>query len=512
MICRRLTSVFLVVAALAVLPAWTAPQSQPQPAAAADEQKLLAAMHTIASQLLYDYVREMTSEKYGGRLTGTEEYNLCARWVADKFQKWGLQPAGDKGSYFQAFPNPYTLVFPGGALVLHLPWKDGVIKKFYKYEDEFIPGGTSASGQITAEVIYAGYGISAPELGYDDYQGLDVRGKIVLLEREVPVDPDKDPELFKKWRPYSFHQYKLETAYDKGARGLIYNYGPIGNPNNSYREGFIYSHVGQAVVDDVLAGTGRNHKDLVDRIAQTLKPQSFATGKIMTIKNIAQHHPEGIGFNILGCLPGSDPILKNEVIIVGGHLDHLGRMWELMPGANDNAASVAVMLGLAEALCRSEVKPRRSVMFIAFGAEEQAVAGSEYYVNHPFFPLERTAAFLNMENAGSGDKLHILAGKNFQALWDYLSRANQKYIHRIMTSSPFANIARPRQDTARFLWKGVPSVTLSSQGGRTFYHITKDDLSTITPEIMEDACQLLFMAVLDMASADTLDFRAGTSH
>jgi len=511
MIYRRLASVFLVVAALAFLPAWAAPQPQQQPPPAAEEQKLLRAMHTIASQPLYDQVRELVSERYGGRLTGTEEYNLCARWVADQFQKWGVQPAGDKGGYFQAFPNPYTLVYPGCELVLNIPWKNGFLKKFYKYEDEFIPGGTSASGEITAKVVYAGYGISAPQLGYDDYQGLDVRGKIVLLEREVPVDPDKDPELFKKWRPYSFHQYKLETAYDKGARGLIYNYGPIGNPNNSYREGFIYSHVGPAVVDDIFAGTGRNHKEVVAKIAKTLKPQSFATDKVMTIKNVTQHHPEGVGLNVLGILPGSDPVLKSEAILIGAHLDHLGRMWELMPGASDNASSVAVMLGLAEALSRSEVKPRRSVMFIAFGAEEQAVAGSAYYLDHPFLPLEKTAAFINMENAGSGDKLHILAGKSVPALWAYLDRANQKYIHRVMTSSPFANIARPRQDTARFLWKGVPSVTLSSQGGRTFYHITKDDLSTITPEIMEDACQLLFMAVMDMASADILDFRAGTS-
>jgi hypothetical protein len=504
---RRFTSVFLVAAALAVFAGGAAPQSLQQTPPASEELKLLRTMHTIASQPLYDYVREMTSERYGGRLTGTEEFNLCAQWVAGLFQKWGLQPAGDKGSYLQAFPNPYTLVFPGGALVLNIPWDGGVIKKSYRYEEEFIPGGTSASGEITAEVVYAGYGVVAPELGYDDYQGLDVRGKIVLLEREVPVDPEKNPDLFKKWRPYSFHQYKLETAYDQGARGMIYNYGPIGNPNNSYREGFVYSHVGPAVVEDVFAGTGRDHREVVETIARTLKPQSFVTGKMMTLRNVTQHHPEGVGFNVLAVLPGSDPVLKSEVIIIGAHLDHLGRMWELMPGANDNATSVAVMLGLAEALSRSEVKPRRSVMFIAFGAEEQAVAGSGYYVHHPFLPLERTAVFINMENAGGGDRLHILAGQNFPALWDYLDRANQKYIHRVLTSSFFANIARPRQDVARFLWKGVPSVTLSSQGGRTFYHITKDDLSTVTPEIMEDACQLLFMAVMDMASADLLDFR-----
>jgi hypothetical protein len=123
---------------------------------------------------------------------------------------------------------------------------------------------------------------------------VDVKGKIILMEREAPVSPNRDPELFKKWRPYSFHQYKLENAVAHGAKGMLYNYGPISNPNNSYDKGFIYSHVGSAVVSDVFSGTGRKHKDVVAKIRKTLKPQSFATGKTFTIKNITEHHPEGI--------------------------------------------------------------------------------------------------------------------------------------------------------------------------------------------------------------------------
>ena len=481
--------------------------SQGQPQKAEDEEKLLTSLHSISSHKLLDYVKELTSEKYGGRLTGTQEYNACADWVASLLKKWGIAPAGDNGSYLQAFPNPYTLVFKDCEVNLHLPINNSEVKKFYRYEDEFIPGGTSGSGEVTAEVIYVGYGITAPELGYDDYAGVNVKGKIVLMEREVPVSPDENPELFKTWQPYSFHQYKLENAVSHGARGMLYNYGPIGNPNNSYSEGFIYSHVGDAVVTDVFAGTARNHKETVEKIKKTLKPQSFATGKIFTLKNTTEHHPEGIGYNVIGRLEGTDPALRQDVIILGGHLDHLGRCYELMPGANDNASSVAVMLGVAEALENCPIKPRRSVVFIFFGAEEQGVAGSEFYVEHPVFPLEKTVALLNLDGVGCGDKINVLAGKNFPGLWGFIEKANEKYVHRIVRPSSWANIARPRLDAARFLWKKVPSLSFGASDSTSYYHVTKDSIDTITPEIMEDIAQLLFVALLDMGDEDSLNFR-----
>ena len=477
-----------------------------------EEAAILSALHSISSHTLYEYVQELVSDKYGGRLTGTAEYNACADWISSLLKKWGIRPAGDGGTYLQSFPNPYTLVFPGGEVYLRLFVNGAEIRKPYRFDDQFIPGGTSGSGEVTAEVIYVGYGVTAPELGYDDYAGMEVKGKILLMEREVPVSPDDNPELFKKWRPYSFHQYKLENAVAHGAKGMLYNYGPIGNPNNSYDAGFIYSHVGADVVADVFAGTGRDHKAVVEKIRAALKPQSFATGKIFTIKNHTEHHPEGVGLNVIGLIEGSDPRLKEELIILGGHLDHLGRMWELMPGANDNATAVAVTLGVAEAMSKCEVKPKRSVMFLFFGAEEQGVAGSEFYVNHPVFPLDKTVAFINMEGPGIGDKVSVLAGKNFPDFYAFLETANRRYIHRMMDASPFANIARPRQDTARFLWKGVPSITVGAEESvpverPSSYHNTRDNLEAITPEIMEDIAQLLFAAIMDMSDEPVLNFR-----
>ena len=471
------------------------------------DEKLLEILHSISSHDLYEYVTELSSDYYEGRLTGTEGYDLAAEWVATKFEEWNIKPGGDDSTYFQYFPIPYTLVFPGCELYLHVPYKNSTLKKYYRYEDEFIPGSTSGSGEVTAEVVYVGYGVTAPELNYDDYKGIDVRGKIVLMEREVPVSLDKDAELFKKWRPYSFHQYKLENAVNHGAKGMLYNYGPIGNPNNAYNANFIYSHVGDSVVADIFAGTGRAHNNVLKTINEKLKPQSFNTKKVVTIKNVTEHHPEGIGSNVIGILEGSDPELKNEVIIIGGHLDHLGRCYEIMPGANDNASAVAVILGVAEALTRLPERPKRSVMLLCFGAEEQAVIGSQHYLDHTKFPLENTVCLINMDGVGCGDKLRALAAENYPSLWQFFQKANDQYIHRIIKTPYFSNIARPRLDAARFMWKGIPTLSFSAYGAKSYYHVTKDDIDTITPEILEDLAQLVFLAVEDIANQDSVDFR-----
>ncbi len=472
-----------------------------------DQARVLEAFHGISSHALLEYVRELASDKYEGRLTGTASYDACAEWTAALLKKWGLKPAGGDGSFSQTFPNPYTIVLPDCEVSLHIPQKSSkdVIRKYYRYEDEFMPGGTSGSGEVTAEAVYVGYGVTAPEVGYDDYKGVDVKGKIVIMEREVPVAPDADPAVFRKWLPHSYHQAKLENAVAHGAKGLLYNYGPICNPNNAYREEFVYAHVGDAVVADAFAGTGKNHDEVVKAIEKTLKPMSFRTGKTFTVRTKTAHHPEGIGRNLIALVEGSDPKLREEIIVLGAHLDGQGLCPAVMPSANDNATSIAVLLGTAEALAKCPVKPKRSVAFILFGAEEQGVAGSAYYIDHPVFPLEKTVAMINLEAAGSGDKIGATIGTGFAGLWGYLDKANKDYVHRATETEEYAFNARPRQDVARFIWKGIPGLTLATFGfdpGRPTYHNTHDDMSLVTPEIMEDMAQMIFMAVMDMGSAD----------
>jgi len=485
------------------------PVRLPAQAPAADtavEARMLAALHNISSHTLQDYVVEMCSEKYAGRLTGTPGYDSVAQWAANLFREWGIRPAGDDGTYLQRFPNPYTLVLPGASLALHLPVGRGqTVLRPYVFEEEFFPGSTSDSGELTAEVVYVGYGTTAPELGYDDYRGVDVRGKIVLMEPEAPVGPNQDTALFKRWRPYSFHDYKVRNAREHGAAGMLYNY-HLANPNSVFAEGLLQTYVSPRVVDDIFAGTGRKHADVVAGIRKQLRPASFRTGKIVTMKNVTEHHPEGVGSNIIGWIEGSDPELRDEAIVIGAHIDHLGLNHELMPGAHDNASGSAVLLAVAEALAQGGVPLRRSVVFILFGAEEQGVKGSEFYVANPFVPNEKVKAFINLESVGRGDRLVGLAGRNFPAVWAAFERANDRFVHRTMTATFNPNLGRPRQDAAHFLWAGVPTISFGSRGGKPLpyatYHTTKDAPNIMTPEIMEDLARIVYVGVIELANED----------
>ena len=465
------------------------------------EETLLKAMHTISSHDLLEYVKIQCDDKYQGRLTGTGEYQECAEWLAGEFDEWGLTPAGDSGRWFQWFDIPYTLVLPDCGLSLHMPLKNGgTVLKHYRYMTEYMPGSTSGNGEVTGEVVYAGYGITAPELNYDDYKGIDVKGKIILIERESPINPSAGAERFNPWYEHSFHQSKLANAVRHGAIGMIYNYGPIANPNNDYYRDFVYVHIGDSVVSDIFEGTGFNHSDVVSLIDSTLKPHSFNTGKVVTVRMSTQHFPDGKGSNVIGLIRGSDPVLSGETVIIGAHLDHMGMCYEIIPGANDNASAVAVMMGVARALTENKIPLKRSVMFLSFGSEEQALIGAKAYLDRPAMPLDKSI-LLNMDGVGIGHSIRALAGTNYPVLWSYVEDANNRYIHRPLSTSYFSNLGRPRLDAARFLSAGVPSLSFSTYGSVNYYHVPLDNLDIIKPEIMEDMCQLLFMTVVRMANS-----------
>ncbi len=479
-----------------------------------EEQELLNIMHGIKSQILYNYMDTIACDEFEGRLSGHIGYDKSADWVIKKLKEWNIQPLGENGTYLQKFPHPYSDVFPGCYVRLNIENKGEKIVKDYIYVDDFIPGSTSGNGEITAEAIYVGYGISAPELGYDDYKGIDVKGKIVVMESEAPVGTSH--EDFLKWRDYTFHQYKLLNAVKHGAAGMLYNYGPISNPNNAYSEGFIYSHISNNVMADIFAGTGKKPDEVKNKIREQLKPQSFKTEKVFSIKNNTQYHPEGITSNIIAYIEGSDPILKNEYIMVGGHLDHMGKNFEIIPGADDNASAVAVTLGVAEAMSKLETKMKRSVVFFIIGAEEAALKGVQYFLKNPTIPsLDHIAGFINMDGVGIGNMISCGFSENYPKFFSYLNEANDKYIHRVMTGGFSTNLARPRQDAVFFDWYGIPVLSLgtfgSNEGGAgTYrYHTPYDNITNITPEITEDITQLLFMAIIKMANAEKLDFKRG---
>jgi hypothetical protein len=443
------------------------------------------------------YVKKLSSEDYAGRLTGTPEYRACARWVASLFEKWGLQPAGEKNTFLQSYPNPYTIVFVGGELSHSYKSQGRSIKKKYLYEKEYYPGSQSGNGKLSAEVVYVGYGITAQELGYDDYKGMNVREKIVLIEPEVPISPTENPEVYKEWKPYASYQYKIKMAVAHGAKGMLINNLKV-NPDIDYVHRFMTAQVGEAIVNNVFAGTGQTHPEIIAKIKETLQPHSFHSRKTFTISNFTEHHKNGTGYNVLGQIKGTDPILKEEVIIIGANIDHVGFCYEVMPGANNNASGAAVMLGLAEAISQSTPKPKRSILFLGTGSKEQALKGAHAYLEKPVFPGTKTVAFLNLIMVGCGNRLEALAASNYPDLWGYIAEANKNTVNRPLEPFPFANIRRPELDAAIFINKKIPSIIFRATGTSTFPYTTRDTPDTLTPETMSDLAKILYRTIRDL--------------
>jgi len=475
------------------------------------ETKLMKQFHAIQSGELMTWIEKLCSPEFNGRLTGTPGFLASTEWVAGKFKEWGIKPGGDNGDYFQWFSAPYTDVNDIGSLVLSLQQSDGsVIKKKYNYPDDYYPGMNSGSGEITADVVFVGFGVSAPELNYDDYKGIDVKGKIVLMNRDVPYTDPRNPE-YKKWVAYCYHQYKLENAVKHGAAGFLYIDGIGANPNISYDASIIVCGIGADPLNDIFAGLKTTNKELTEKIIKTLKPSSFNTGKIMTIKANTTRHNEGKGCNVIGLLEGSDPVLKNEVILIGGHLDAVGKAGKVVNGALDNASGIVDIMGAAKALAQSGISMKRSIAFLCLGGEENGLLGSKQYVSKPLFPPEKTISYINLDMVGNGTGLAVYAGSPYEELLTYFVEANKKYLHRSMHTSapvPGSYYGRPRSDGVVFSMAGYRTMSLSTTDGykKVFYHLPGDDPDAVTIDIMEDVSKMMYIALINMANDTMLKF------
>jgi hypothetical protein len=475
------------------------------------ESKLLKQFHTIQSEEMMGWMEKLCSPEFNGRLTGTPEFIASAEWVAGKLKEWGIKPAGDNSNYFQWFDFPYTSVNDIGSLTLNLAQEDGsLIRKNYNYPDEYYPGMNSGNGEITAEVVFVGYGVTAPELNYDDYNGIDVKGKIVLINRDVPYSDPRNPE-YKKWVGYCYHQYKLENAVKHGAAGMLYIDGAMANPNISYDPSIIVCGIGAQPLADIFAGLKTSNKEILDKIMKTFKPASFNTGKNVTIKANTTRHPEGKACNVIGMIEGTDPVLKNEVIIIGGHLDAVGRAGKVVNGALDNGSGVVDIMGAAKAMSLSGIELKRSVMFIFFGGEESGLIGSKLYTQNPLFTKDKTITYINLDMVGNGTGLAVSAGSTYKDLMSYFTEANTKYIHRTMKTSapvPGAYYGRPRSDGVVFSMAGYRTMEIGTTEWykKVYYHLPGDDPDAVTIDIMEDVAKMVYVGLINMANDTTLKY------
>ena len=226
----------------------------PAASAAEGEADLAAACRSIDPIEAYVLCRKIASAQFAGRLTGHEGYTAAAEWAASTFAEWGLAPAGDGGGYLQAYPSPYTVV-DSVRMVLHFAAAgDGGAKvpadTVLAAGIDFMPQLYTDAGSRDAGLVFAGWGISAPEFGWDDYAGIDAAGRFVVCFRGTPGGGQK-------FEPYDEHRKRMETAREKGAVGLFYIYPePIANPNGDWLEGFLPAIISEKAADLIAGGEG----------------------------------------------------------------------------------------------------------------------------------------------------------------------------------------------------------------------------------------------------------------
>lgn len=437
------------------------------------------------------HVRYLSSDEIKGRMPGEKGAEKAARYIADNFAASGLEPSGDRGTFYQYFPLPER-VMPGELNSLSVTVKGK--KRQFELGRDFFPLAVSASGYVSGELAFAGYGISAPELGYDDYEGLDVSGKIVLLLRGTPGDMIRGSHF----ADYTSIRYKVMNAAEKGAKGVIFT-----TPDSLAEEGDLGSFAFELPSDGTPVEAVVIRRDLAREIIRSaggdpgvfeaMHPEtrtvSFPIPGSEAEIRVDLVTVRGDGSNVIGLLPGEDPVLRNEVIVIGAHYDHLGTggnfashvrgKGDVYNGADDNASGVAGLLELGEYFAQGRHRLKRSLLFVAFSGEEIGLLGSSHYIENPKFPPENTIAMINMDMIGRLAENKLMAiGVGSSKEWEGLiGRANSG----ISLGLTYIDAAFGPSDQTVFFADNIPAV-LFFTGLHEDYHTPGDDWTKINAD------------------------------
>jgi hypothetical protein len=434
---------FLLAASLLVVAAGVSARSAVTPPAAAS---------------LAESVSALTAPEMEGRRSGTPGGDLAARRLADWLAAAGLRPGGDQGSYVQSFVLE-TSSQPGAASSLDLL---GPTPRRLEAGRDWIAHGGSRPGEIGGDVVFVGYGTELADAGYDDYAGVDVRGKIALAL-------DGAPAHLTGARVSRLD--KLIAAKRRGALGLLVAGAELPSPDRTSVEVALLSGaLTREAADAMLAPAGRTVSDTISALAAARRPAPFATGTRVHLR-VEKTVDEVRAANIIGVVPGADPALAAEAVVVGAHYDHLGRADGVVyPGADDNASGTAVVLGLARAFAAAGGADR-TLVFVLFGAEELGLIGSRHYVARPAVPLDRTVAMVNFDMVGrlQSRALSVGGGDSARRLRALVSDAAQlEGVALDVHGSPYGP-----SDHSRFYAAGIP-VLFFHTGAHGDYHKPSD--------------------------------------
>ncbi|MCI0488213.1 MAG: M28 family peptidase [Blastocatellia bacterium] len=517
------------------------------------------ALQSMTADGLLQHTKVLSSDEYEGRAPGTKGEELTVSYLTEQFKRLGLKPGNPDGTYTQKVPlvgfkaeSSASFNAAGKKMDLEFP------NDYVAVSRRFIPEVKVEN----SDIVFVGYGVVAPEYGWNDYKDVDVKGKtIVMLVNDPaipdPNDPSKlDEKMFKgqAMTYYGRWTYKYEIASEKGAAAaiIVHETGPAGYPyevvSGSFgRENFdiqtpdknmnrvaVESWITLDQAKRLFSASGKDFDSLKkEALKKDFKPVALGATASFNVKNTLR---EVASQNVAAKLEGADPKLKDEYVIYTAHWDHLGRDEKLtgdqiFNGALDNASGTAGLLMLAEAYTKLKPPPSRSILFLAVTAEEKGLLGAKFYANNPLYPLERTLANINMDgvNQWGRTKDMVVIGYGNSTLDDILEKAAKGQGRTLAPDAEPEKGFFYRSDHFEFAKQGVPALYTDSgvnyidkpagYGQQKRDEYTTRDYHKVSDEIKNDwdlggaveDLQLLFEVGYQVASGDKYpEWKPGT--
>ncbi|QEH37995.1 Aminopeptidase S [Aquisphaera giovannonii] len=467
-------------------------------AAPADDSPLRPAQESIRPERILEHIKVLSDDAFEGRGPGTAGEEKTVEYLVGQLKAMGLKPGNPDGSYLQNVP---LIGFQATRVTGSFRAGDAAIPLEFPRNFVAVPGKPGEQPKLDgSDVVFVGYGVDAPEYGWDDFKGLDAKGKtLIMLVGDPPIPDPKDPSQLDpamfKGRAMTYYgrwTYKYEIAAAKGAAAvlLVHETGPAGYPfsvvqGSWSRENFdiVDPKAGQTPKVDVkgwidlptatelFRASGQDFAAMKAKaLSRDFRPiplDAKATIAIEARSRLVQSH------NVIGRLEGSDPTLKDEFVVFTAHWDHLGRDPELKGdqiynGAADNASGSAAVLEIAHAATKIQPPPKRSLLFLFVTAEEKGLLGSKYYASNPLYPLTKTLADINLDVVNLWGKTSdlISIGMGQSSLDDLLVEVAKGYGRTVGPDADPEKGYYYRSDHFEFAKQGVPA--LDPKGGETF--------------------------------------------
>jgi hypothetical protein len=511
-------------------------------------QKGNKSANQITASDMESYISFLASPLLKGRMNGEEGLEIAAQYIASQAKLLGLKPANGK-SYFQPYAVNKKIMNPDKTKVQIISGaNDTLTIKDPMYQ--LVPIGPS-DFILEGEVVFAGYGIKSDKYKYNDFDSLNTEGKILLVMERAPMSEDGKKSLFEEpeWNSAMSFQLKINALIQSKAKAILF----VPDPKSGFTSlgesspglaGYISSKVSlkgekdenldpfmammpkvifvnRSVAEALLKGSGHNLEELQKSIDETLKPNSFIiSDKQMKITEVSLKE-ENVLNNVVGYIEGSDPVLKNEVVVFSGHYDHIGGSGsKINRGADDDASGCAALLSMAEAFQSLKKKPLRSIMFLWVSGEEIGLYGSKSYVDNPLFPIEKTVADLNMDMIGrvkeaadstsetpmtGPNSVFVITdnqSKDLRAIADDIDKKSVLNFDYSLSGRDHPLQLFARSDHYNFVQKDVP-VLFFSTGIHSDYHTPGDVIEKIDFHKMELITRTMYEIGFTVANRKT---------